>query len=184
MRYDDINIDFLVMSENKDLRFLSIFDTSYWQHLEKRRTNIEIKVPGSNKFVRNYFTKNSINNFNSVNLNLNCNTSNCGNVELISLPDGVYTIRLLTDGNFIEERNYFRTTELEHEFDKYIMSQNFDCKTDECLMKESMYFLLYLKAIEAHTRDCNIEKAQKFYEMAEKIIKNTKSKCKQWQGRI
>lgn len=179
MKYNDISIDFLILSENKDLLTLSIFDTSYWQHLLEKRTVIDIIIPGSNKAVRNYFTKNSINNFNSVNLNINCQTSNCDSVDLIPLPDGLYNIRVLTDGNFIEERNYFRTTELERQFDEYLTSLKFDCDMDECRVKESMYFLFYLKSIEAYTRECNYDKAQLFYEMAEKlIVEKNKNKCK------
>lgn len=179
MKFKDINIDFLVLSENKDLRILSIFDTSSWQFLTDKRTVIDIKTPGSKTFVRNFFTKNAINNFNSVNLNINCFTNNCGDVELIPLPDGVYTIKLLTDGNFIEERQFFRTTELEHEFKNYVKSITSGCETDECAIKESMYFLFYMEALKSYTIDCNLTMAQKYYELAEKLIRNTKkSKCK------
>ena len=53
MKYNDISIDFLILSENKDLLTLSIFDTSYWQHLLEKRTVIDIIIPGSKKTLRN-----------------------------------------------------------------------------------------------------------------------------------
>lgn len=169
MKFGDINIDFLILTENKDLRTLSIFDNSYWQHLESKTTVIDIKVPNSTQYVRNYFTKNAINNFNSVNLNINCQTNNCKGVELINLPDGVYDIKLITDGNFVEERQYFRTTKLENIFDEVIRNKADDCDTD-CLDEDLLCFLFYIKSIEAYVRNCEIKKAQKFYEMAQKIV--------------
>ena len=60
-----------------------------------------------------------------------------------------------------------------------MISLKTDCDMDECKVKESMYFLFYLKAIEAYVRDCNYKKAQSFYEMAEKLIDIKKCKnCK------
>jgi len=180
MRYTDIKIDFLPLYENLDPRVLSIFDVSHWQHIEedKYAKVIDITVPNSNKPIRNYYKKNAINNFNSVNLNINCKTSNCTEVELIDLPDGLYEITVTADGGFTQTKKYFRTVLLELEFDKILLNFNIECEDTTKENKDNfLNFLLYLKNIEAHTRYDNICAAQSYYEMCQKLINKFK-KCK------
>jgi len=164
MQYGELNIDFFVLSENKSLEYLSIYDVSNWSFLADKKSIIDIQLPNSNEVVRNYYSKNAINNFNSNTLAMTCGE------ELLELPDGIYTISVESEGGIRETRKYFRTTKVEHLFDKFLINNKIDCDLSDCILEEGLYFIMYLKGLEALMRKCEYDKALELYNRLLKIV--------------
>ena len=81
------NINFTVI-EGYNPKFLSINDVSYWGILEDKPAIIEIYKPQKEEPIIHVLEKNTVMNFNSSNLFINC--GDCD--ELVDLPDGLYKI--------------------------------------------------------------------------------------------
>lgn len=158
-KYGKINVDFQVL-DTADPFILLIADSSYWQLLEGKPSIIEITTPGASTPVVNTFKKNSINNFNSINLGLSCAT--CDDITLGELPDGIYTIKIkASPDNFNKQRNYLRTTKLKLEIDKiYIKANLLDKITSKDLIEKLNWINLLLRAAEANTRYDNLKETQ------------------------
>ena len=174
---DPINIDFQIL-DTKDPRILMIADSSSWGHIENKPSIIEIILPAEKNPIVHFFNKKQINIFNSLNLALNC-VNECGESELIDLPDGIYTITLKgSPDSFKMTRKYLRTTLLQLELDKVFINLNLLCKNNDLgLLNILDEISLLIKAAEANVRFDNIKKAQELYFMAQDLIKKTKN-CK------
>ncbi len=158
-KYDKIKIDFQIL-DSKDPTILSIYDTSYWQLIEGKPSIIEITTPGASSPVVNTFTKNSINNFNSINLGLSC--LSCEDIILEELPDGIYTIVVKgSPDNFNKEKLYLRTTKLQLELDKiYIKANLLDKTSSKDLLDKLNWIGLLLRSAEANLRYGNLKQTQ------------------------
>ena len=177
MRNIDIKIDFNVI-ETDNHKTLRIADDSNWSVIESEPSIIEITLPGMRNPVVNYFDKKSINNFNSVNLNLSCVGGGCDELEWTELPDGVYTICVKgSPSKFQETKNYFRTNKIRERFDLLIINSNIGCEgSSKVDFKEILDIDMLIKSTEANTRFGDINSASKDYQLASKML-DKYSKC-------
>ena len=177
MRNIDIKIDFNVI-ETDNHKTLLIADNSNWSVIESEPSIIEITLPGMRTAVVNYFDKKSINNFNSVNLNLSCVGGGCDELEWTELPDGVYTICVKgSPSKFQETKNYFRTNKIRERFDLLIINSNIGCEgSSKVDFKEILDIDMLIKSTEANTRFGDINSASKDYQLASKML-DKYSKC-------
>ena len=177
MRNIDINIDFNVI-ETDNHKTLLVADNSNWSVIESEPSIIEITLPGMRTAVVNYFDKKSINNFNSVNLNLSCVGGGCDELEWTELPDGVYTICVKgSPSKFQETKNYFRTNKIRERFDLLIINSNIGCEENKVDFKDIMDIEMLIKSAEANTRFGDINSASRDYQLAVKML-DKQSKCK------
>lgn len=178
MRNIDINIDFNVI-ETDNHKTLRVADNSNWSVIESEPSIIEITLPGMRTAVVNYFDKKSINNFNSVNLNLSCVGGGCDELEWTELPDGVYTICVKgSPSKFQETKNYFRTNKIRERFDLLIINSNIGCEgSSKVDFKDILDIDMLIKSTEAHTRFGDINSASRDYQLAVKML-DKQSKCK------
>ena len=171
MKIGKINVDFQVL-ETKDPKIFSIADTSNWGSITTKKSIIEITLPAEVNKVVHYFNKQSINIFNSGNLNLNCPTGDCHEVDLVDLPDGIYTITVKgSPDSFQQTRTYLRTTLTQLELDKLFIN---NMENDSLLEKITNIDLL-LNAAEANVRLNNISKAQELLFLVHELIKESKN---------
>ena len=177
MRNIDIKIDFNVI-ETDNHKTLLIADNSNWSVIESEPSIIEVTLPGMRNPVVNYFDKKSINNFNSVNLNLSCVGGGCDELEWTELPDGVYTICVKgSPSKFQETKNYFRTNKIRERFDLLIINSNIGCEgSSKVDFKEILDIDMLIKSTEANTRFGDINSASKDYQLASKML-DKYSKC-------
>lgn len=177
MRNIDIKIDFNVI-ETDNHKTLLIADNSNWSVIESEPSIIEITLPGMRNPVVNFFDKKSINNFNSVNLNLSCVGGGCDELEWTELPDGVYTICVKgSPSKFQETKNYFRTNKIRERFDLLIINSNIGCEgSSKVDFKEILDIDMLIKSTEANTRFGDINSASKDYQLASKML-DKYSKC-------
>lgn len=170
MRKKDINLDFNVL-ETDNIKVLSVIDTSIWSVIEDQPSIIEIQLPGSKEKVIHYFSKNAVNNFNSINLGLNC-IDECEGIVLNDLPDGIYTITLKgSPSEYFIEKEYIRLNKIKLELDKKIIQSDMKgCGCNHPLFDVEML----LKSAEANVRYNNSCQASEDYEKAKKLL----NKCK------
>lgn len=170
MRKKDIHIDFNVL-EIDNLKTLSIVDVSNWGAIEKEPSIIEIKLPGARKPITHFFEKNAINNFNSINLEINC-VDKCEGFVLNDLPDGIYNITVKgSPSEYFIEKDYIRLTKIKLELDKKLISADMKgCGCTSPLIDVEML----LKSAEANIRLGNTCNAKEDYLKATKLLK----KCK------
>lgn len=172
-------IDFTVFNREGffDPYTLYIADNSIWLNLEDKPSVIEIHTPGSKAPIVSYFDKGSINNFNSIGLNLSCPT--CDNVELSELPDGIYNITLkASPSSFFKNKKHLRTTKARLELAKYLISLNMGCETepDKQLIQSITEISLLLDSAEANVVFDNVQTANDEYQLAKRKLKRL-SKC-------
>lgn len=173
-------IDFTVFNREGffDPYTLYIADNSAWVHLEEKPSVIEIYTPGSKAPVVNYFDKKSINNFNSIGLNLNCPTD-CG-IELQELPDGIYNITLkASPSSFFKNKKHLRTTKIRLEIAKYLISLNLGCESKESKdqLQKIMEINLLLDSAEANVIFDNLQTANEEYQLAKRKVEKL-TNCK------
>lgn len=177
---EKIIIDFTVFSKEGffDPYYLNIADSSYWIQLQDKPSIIEIQTPGAKAPVVNYFDKDSINKFNSFNLNFNCPT--CDNTELIELPDGIYNITLkASPSTFFKNKKHLRTTKARIELAKYLISLNMGCESKENkqLTDKVLEISLLLDSAEYNVAFDNLQTANDEYNLAKRKLQNL-SNCK------
>ena len=177
MRNIDIKIDFNVI-ETDNHKTLLVADNSNWSVIESEPSIIEITLPGMRNPVVNYFDKKSINNFNSVNLNLSCLGGGCDELEWTDLPDGVYTICVKgSPSKYQETKHYFRTNKERERLDLMIINSNIGCEENKVDFKDIMDIEMLIKSAEANTRFGDINSASRDYQLAVKML-DKQSKCK------
>ena len=177
MRNIDIKIDFNVIETNNH-KTLLVADNSNWSVIEGEPSIIEITLPGMRNPVVNYFDKKSINNFNSVNLNLNCVDNSCDELEWTDLPDGVYTICVKgSPSKYQETKHYFRTNKARERLDLMIINSNIGCEENKVDFRDIMDIEMLIKSAEANIRFGDINSASRDYQLAVKML-DKQSKCK------
>ena len=168
-------LDFQVLN-TYDPRILMLADSSVWEHIGDKPAIIEITLPGESEPITHYFQKNSVNNFNSINLLVNCGLPcGCEDLSHNNLPDGIYTITLKgSPDTFNVTKKYLRTNNTQLEIDKMFLSQSLSCSQINYKLKEKVSELNFLLlAAEANTR---LDQMTEAYELLMKVQKEIK-KC-------
>lgn len=172
-----INIDFDII-DTKNPYFLSIIDHSFWGNIKSNTSYIEITKPGYSKPIVKYFDKNSVNTYNSFHLELSC-IDECSDKCYEAIPDGIYCITVRsTCEKYYNSKKFLKTTLLELELDKYILSKincrDFIDKTGQDKITEIEFIL---KAAKAHLRYDNISDAQDLFTKACEKLNKLKTNC-------
>ena len=169
-----INIDFDIL-DTKNPFFMSIVDQSQWGLVQNNASSIEITLPGDSKPCVNYFDKNSVNTFNAFNLGLICE-SDCKEPSFEAIPDGIYCITIKSScDKYSNSKKFLKTTLLELELDKYIISQITCEKSPNADIENRITEIEFvLKAAKAHLRYDNINQAGQLFDKACDLIEKLK----------
>lgn len=172
---DKVKVDFQVL-DTRDPRYLSVADYSSWGHLEGKTTIIEIIPPGEEDPWTHYFNQNQVNVFHSVNLGINC-IDDCGEADLIDLPDGIYTITVKgSPDSFNMTRKYLKTDLLRLELDKlYINLDLIGNNKDIDVINIITDITMLLEAAAANVRYDNIAEAQSLFFAAQDLLEKNKN---------
>lgn len=170
----NININFRVFSDSP--QEITIADFSEWIYAEDKPAFLEITMPGSSKVKTFSFNKRQFNGYNSNNLGLSCLTADCKEEKYTDLPDGIYTISLLSSyENQSKLKYYLKTDRYEIEFSKVMIKYGLEITTPDFLryMVETDGIL---KVAKSHTMLGDFTKAQKFFEEAKSRL-NKYNEC-------
>lgn len=170
----EIDINFRTFSDSP--QHLNIADFSNWVYAEDKPAFIEITIPGSSKPITFSFVKRQINVFNSNNLGLSCLTANCKEERYIDLPDGIYTISLLSSYEDLSKTKfYLKTDRYELEYSKVMIKYGLENTSPDFLtyMVETEGILGVAKS---HAMLGDFIKAQKFLEEAKNRL-NKYNEC-------
>ena len=105
-----IHVDFQII-ETGNPKILSVIDTSIWLYAENKPSYISIRLPGSSKDKIFTFKKESVTSFNSHTLGISCLKGDCTEENYVDLPDGIYTIKVLSGYEGIEKQRYYLKTD-------------------------------------------------------------------------
>lgn len=164
-----IDIDFSIFSNPY---FLKVMDLSSWGNIDERPSIIEITLPGYENYITRAFDKYKTNVLNSILLEINC-SGECGEVEKVTLPDGIYKIKVIgSPSKYSKEYYYLKTDMYDMEVDKvYIDNLNTKDKSDLINKLSEMEFLV--EGAKAHLRFDDINTAgaqfQKALDMVEEL---------------
>lgn len=115
-----ISIDFNITS---DPYWIRIADYSVWGVIENQPSIVEITIPGYSTYTTRYFDKFKTNALNSITLEVNCSDGSCPDVDLVTLPDGIYKIVVKgSPSTNVKERYYLKTDLFDMEVDKLIIT--------------------------------------------------------------
>lgn len=172
-----VKIDFEVIP-TYEVYTLIIADSSEWKYLVNNEAVIGITLPNSKKEILHAFKKKSLNVFNSNNLGLTC-VKECSEQEYTPIPDGLYTITLYSSSEYEKkEKWYFKTDNLQLELDKIFIKLGFEYKEDDNYFREELQKAdFFLKAVHSAIRLGDQIKAQRYFEVALKLVDNFKN-CK------
>lgn len=168
-------LDFLVIPMN-NVQLLGIADASTYATTLSSPT-IEIDVPSFGA-VSLPFTINDFNIFNSTTLGITSSSD-----PLVSLPDGIYTIRYSIApayDNYIE-KTIMRVDKIQEQFDEAFMKLDMmECdraiKMQQKVDLNSIYF--FIQGSIAAANNCAIDTANKLYNQAQKMLNNfMKNNC-------
>lgn len=170
-----ININFNVFSNHP--MFLSVEDLSDWAHSENLTSYIQVTTPGGKKSKSYTFTKGIKNIFNSHNLGLTCVTADCKGGTMGDLPDGIYTITVLSGFAGIQETKYYlKTDRFEIEYMKLLTK-----KGTEGVDQEFMNYMTRVKytldVAKSFTMEGDFAEAYRFFQEAKTLL-NKKTDCK------
>jgi hypothetical protein len=171
-----IHIDFEVF-ETGNPKILSVADTSDWLYAENKPSYISIKIPGSSKYKTVSFKKWAVNNFNSHNLGISCLKGDCTKETYVNLPDGIYTIKLLSGYEDIDrEKYYLKTDEIDLEIAKSLTQIGFDF-TDQTAKQIKPFEKIkdWLQASKDETKKGDFVKADRYFQEASSLF--NKQKC-------
>jgi hypothetical protein len=173
-----IKIDFEIF-ETGNPKILSIADTSNWLYAENKPAYISIKLPGSSKFITTPFKKWAVNNFNSHTLGLSCLKADCTEEIYVNLPDGVYTIKVLSGFEDIEkERYYLKTDVIELELSKSLVAKvgfEYTSNISEQIAPYKNISATLLVAKDA-TKEGDFIKADRYFQQAVTLL-NKQNRC-------
>jgi len=171
-----IHIDFEVF-ETGNAKILSVADTSDWLYAENKPSYISIKIPGSSKYKTVSFKKWAVNNFNSHNLGISCLKGDCTKETYVNLPDGIYTIKLLSGYEDIEkEKYYLKTDEIDLEIAKSLTQIGFDFTDQtEKQIKPFQKIDQFLSVAKSWTKLGDFVKADRYFQEASSLF--DKQKC-------
>lgn len=162
-----INIDFQVL-ENHNPRVLMLGDNSDWLYAENLASYISVRLPGSIKDYTFTWKKNSINTFNSHNLGLSCVKGDCTKEHYVDLPDGIYTICLISGFEDINKTKYYLKTDLtELELSKVIVKHGFEFSENDNKFRDKIIEVKWLILVaKSHAKLGDFVKANKFFQQA------------------
>ena len=160
-----IHIDFIITSNPY---YLSVTDTSNWTLIENKPSIIEITLPGSSSPETRYFDQYAVNNYNSNDLNITCPTE-CDQ-ERVTLPDGIYKVKLIgSPSNFCKQYYYLKTDMFDMEIDKlYIKYVN--RRDRKSVMDQIADVELLIRGAEANIKYENINMASELFNKASEIV--------------
>lgn len=166
-----INIDFAVHSNPY---FLKVVDLSVWELIFTEPSIIEVTLPGYKKCITKYFDKCKTNVFNSELLGISC-VDDCGDHENLTLPDGIYKIKVIgSPSKYNKEHYYLKTDLFDMEVDKiYIDNLNKRDRTNLLNKLTEIEFLV--KGAEAHLRFGDNTTAGMLFEQAQSMVDDLKN---------
>lgn len=168
-----LDIDFSVYS---DPYYLKIVDLSSWELIENLPSIIEITLPGYENPITKYFDKHKVNIHHSISLGINC-TEECGETEKVTLPDGIYKVKVTgSPSTYSKEIYYLKTDLFNMEIDKVII-EYLNIKNKEGFTNKLTEVEFLLKGAEAHLRFDDISTAGKLFEQAQQMVEDLKE-CK------
>jgi len=167
-----VNIDFDIKS---DLYYLKIFDFSFWELLENRPSIIEITLPGYSEPFTKFFDKNKLNIFNSNSFSLGC--VDCSSSELLTLPDGIYIIKVIgSPSTFNKEVRFLKTDQVQSELDR-IYIDSFTNPSRKLILDKLTEIEYLLRGAEAHVRENLESEASMIFQQVLKKVDKLKN-CK------
>lgn len=171
-----INIDFQVL-ETGNPKILQVLDNSTWIYAENKPAYISIKLPGSKKYKTVSFKKYAVSNFNSHILGLSCLKGDCTEEVYVNLPDGIYTIKVLSGYEDIEkERYYLKTDVIDLEIAKSLTLIGFDYTAETKKQIEPYQKIKnFLSVAKSWTKLGDFIKADRYFQEAVSLF--NKSKC-------
>ena len=162
-----INIDFNITS---DPYWIRISDYSVWGVIEEQPSIVEITLPGYGNPITKFYDKSKTNGLNSVVLGINCYTGDCPDVELITLPDGIYKIVVKgSPSKYKKERYYLKTDLFDMELDKIIISSIESGKYMD-IEPELVELGMYLAGAHANLRFDRIKESGALFAQARKQV--------------
>jgi len=168
-----IDIDFAVFSNPY---FLKVMDLSAWGNIGEQPAAIEITLPGYESCITRSFDKCKTNILNSILLGINC-AGECGEVEKLTLPDGIYKIKVIgSPSKYFKEYYYLKTDMYDMEVDK-IYIDNISSKNKENLINTLSEMEFLMKGAEAHLRFDDINTAGAQFQKAQEMVEDLKN-CK------
>ena len=168
-----VDIDFSIFSNPY---FLKVMDLSAWGNIDERPSIIEITLPGYKSAITKFFDKHKTNIFNSTLLDINCGEE-CGEPEKLTLPDGIYKIRVVgSPSTFFKEYYYLKTDMYDMEVDK-IYIDNLGNKNNTGLINTLAEMEFLVKGAEAHLRFDDINTAGEQFQKAIDMVDDLKN-CK------
>ncbi len=151
-----------------DKRILRIADISEWKHLTKEETFIDIEVPARKAITTQRFQRESINIYNSNNLEITNN-------KLEDLPDGIYkfTIYVCKGDKFSYSAYYLRTVDTLLRLDQVLIGLKLNCCVpDNNIINKYSEIELLIKGAHAHLRDGDISQAGCLYEKSLDLLES------------
>ena len=150
--------------------YLAVMDMSDWAYAENQPAYLKITLPGSKNPLKYTFKKEKTNIFNSHNLGITCLRGNCKEEIYKDLPDGIYTIELLSNySNVFEKKYYLKSDRFEVEYKKVLVKYKTD--VDQNFI-DYMYRVKYtLDVAKSFTAEGNIVESHKYFQEAKKLLK-------------
>lgn len=173
-----INIDFQVL-EHGNPRILMLGDTSEWLYASTLASYVSVRLPGSKKDITFTWKKKAFNNFNSHNLGLSCVSGDCTEEHYVDLPDGIYTICLISGYENINKTRYYLKTDLiELELAKVLVKHGLEySESDNDFIDNILKIKYFLSFAKAHAKLGDFVKADRFFQHATNKFKKFRD-CK------
>ena len=150
---------------------LYVRDLSDWEYAENLPSYIKITTPGSKKPKTFSFKKYKDNIFNSHNLGLSCLSADCTGQDYIDLPDGVYTIQVLSGYENIDETKYYlKVDRFNIEYQKVLIKYGTE-NVDQNFINYMTKIKYVLDVAKSHTMDGNFVEANRYFNESKKLLK-------------
>lgn len=172
-----INIDFDIMSTRPTN--LIVADSSEWFYAQDLPSYYLVTLPGSQKPITFPFKKQALNRLNSHLLGISCLSNDCNDEVFVDLPDGIYTIRVKSGFDKIENTKFYLKTDLfKQEFAKIMVKFGLEYNEEGKQFLEEMLFIDGLiKVAESHAHEGDFVKAQRYYTQAKDKLRK-RVECK------
>ncbi len=166
-----ININFTIISDY-DPATLIVGDLSDWKGAENLPATMCITPPGSSKAISNTFQKHRLNIFTSINLGLNC-FNEFEEQTLEDLPDGVWTLKLLSGYEDIEKTLYYlKTDRFQLELDKIYVRAGLDFDKEQKQFREDLQDIHFLiNSAHAWIRQGDFSKSSRDFTQAQVTLR-------------
>ena len=159
---------FLDFKVDSNPYYLLLTDLSNWLTIEGKPTIVEITLPGFEEPVTKYFDQYKVNQFNSNSLGLPC-CDGC-DPERVTLPDGIYKIKLIgSPSNFCKQYYYLKTDLIDADIAKVYIK--YVERNDRKEVMEQLHDIeTMLRAAAAYTKYENVRMAAELYQKSADII--------------